>query len=76
MKDGSITNAQITASSHSVDGEPFEARLDGDNAWIPWMMLSYVSRHTYLCPNLAFAEFDQGQLCHRVRKECLQSIIC
>ena len=40
MKDGSITNAQITASSHSVDGEPFEARLDGDNAWIPWMMLS------------------------------------
>ena len=40
MTDGSITNAQITASSHSTDGEPFEARLDGDNAWIPWMMLS------------------------------------
>ncbi|XP_078379524.1 uncharacterized protein LOC144662558 [Oculina patagonica] len=35
IEDGSITDAQITASSYSPGGEPHKARLNGDQAWIP-----------------------------------------
>ena len=43
MMDGSITNAQITASSHATGGEPNQGRLNSSSAWIPWMLLAYVT---------------------------------
>ena len=40
MEDGSIDNAQITASSYATGGEPHEGRMGGAKAWIPHGLLA------------------------------------
>ena len=40
MKDGSIADSQITASSYAMGGEPHEGRLNGNKTWIPYGQLA------------------------------------
>ena len=40
MKDGSIADSQITASSYALGGEPHEGRLNGNKTWIPYGQLA------------------------------------